>query len=589
MRLLIAEDELWLRKRLVSTIDWSSYGISEVYEAEDGGEALEIALKEKPDIVITDIRMPELSGIDLMKKLNENSIFSKMIVVSGYDDFEYAQGALRMGAINYLLKPVDEEELLDSVKRCVEELKKEKNKETVFDKQSAASEMLMEHIYEDLIFETSEKRTEELLQKLSRKEIGFPFQSAAVVNMQVREHTFFVNDKVKSDMWSVYQWLRRNLQEDCYECQYLYMRGSQIVLLLFGDDLEAKFMERVENWVQLILEALQKELNISLFMAAGDVTDDFSGIHRSYEMAQKKIKEKRAEEKKILALRNQETEQELNTRFDDVYGEYDFKLLIKEIRNGDSEKAQTELQAMEQEVDAICIYPVSPTGSLAGLENAAKQGIDIYSVDLSMESKWLTGYCEANQYNIGQMVGKECAEYIRENFPDRKPKTAIIQFSALLPDTSKSRTRGFLSMTQSLIDVVQDVDAWDASTSTPIVKEVLDANPDLDMIFCANEGGTVGAVMAVQNAGLKIPVFGIDITEQLVNMMLDDDNILQALGGQDPVQLGERSMENLCRYLMGKDYESEIVIPGILLSRSRPGEARDYIETMRQILEQDKK
>ena len=178
MRLLIAEDELWLRKRLVSTIDWSSYGISEVYEAEDGGEALEIALKEKPDIVITDIRMPELSGIDLMKKLNENSIFSKMIVVSGYDDFEYAQGALRMGAINYLLKPVDEEELLDSVKRCVEELKKEKNKETVFDKQSAASEMLMEHIYEDLIFETSEKRTEELLQKLSRKEIGFPFQSA---------------------------------------------------------------------------------------------------------------------------------------------------------------------------------------------------------------------------------------------------------------------------------------------------------------------------------------------------------------------------------------------------------------------------
>ena len=149
-------------------------------------------------------------------------------------------------------------------------------------------------------------------------------------------------------MWSVYQWLRRNLQEDCYECQYLYMRGSQIVLLLFGDDPEAKFMERVENWVQLILEALQKELNISLFMAAGDVTDDFSGIHRSYEMAQKKIKEKRAEEKRILALRNQETEQELNTRFDDVYGEYDFKLLIKEIRNGDSEKAQTELQAILQ-------------------------------------------------------------------------------------------------------------------------------------------------------------------------------------------------------------------------------------------------
>ena len=58
-----------------------------------------------------------------------------MIVVSGYDDFEYAQGALRMGAINYLLKPVDEEELLDSVKRCVEELKKKIKKQCLINSQ----------------------------------------------------------------------------------------------------------------------------------------------------------------------------------------------------------------------------------------------------------------------------------------------------------------------------------------------------------------------------------------------------------------------------------------------------------------------
>lgn len=70
-------------------------------------------------------------------------------------------------------------------------------------------------------------------------------------------------------------------------------------------------------------------------------------------------------------------------------------------------------------------------------------------------------------------------------------------------------------------------------------------------------------------------------------MMLDEDNILQALGGQDPVQLGERAMENLCRYLMEEEYEAEIVIPGIFLSRKRPGEARDYIESMRQVLEQN--
>lgn len=158
---------------------------------------------------------------------------------------------------------------------------------------------------------------------------------------------------------------------------------------------------------------------------------------------------------------------------------------------------------MEQEVDAICIYPVSPTGSLAGLENAAKQGIDIYSVDLSMESKWLTGYCEANQYNIGQMVGKECAEYIRENFPDRKPKTAIIQFSALLPDTSKSRTRGFLSMTQSLIDVVQDVDTESQCIAIEM-EPVKDYRPKPGVFIQKGEELLASVIACMKKVGEKI-------------------------------------------------------------------------------------
>ena len=345
MRLLIAEDELWLRKRLVSTIDWSSYGISEVYEAEDGEEALKIALEKEPDIMITDIRMPQLSGIDLMKVLNENSIYPRTVVVSGYDDFEYAQGALRMGAVNYLLKPVEEDELLDTIKHCVKELESERQKNTTFQEQSTTSEMLMEHIYEELIFETPDKRTEELLEKLNKKGICFPFPSAAVVSIQVRKHTFFVNDKIKSDMWSVYQWLRRNLQEQCYERQYLYMREGQVVLLLFGEEKKEKFDKRIKNWIQIILEEIQKELNISLFMSLG-VAETFSEIHTSYEAALRKISEKRAEEKRILALKDQKTEQELNTRFDDIYGEYDFKTLIKEIRSGNSERAEKELRSV---------------------------------------------------------------------------------------------------------------------------------------------------------------------------------------------------------------------------------------------------
>lgn len=261
---------------------------------------------------------------------------------------------------------------------------------------------------------------------------------------------------------------------------------------------------------------------------------------------------------------------------------------VVEGQSGGELERETNLinKYVEQGVDAICIYPVSPTGSLAVLENAAKKGISVYSVDQKIDSDWFVGYCEADQYNIGQLVGNECAAYIKKNIPDRKAKVAIIEFSALIPETSESRTKGFLSVTEDLIEVVQDVDAWDADTATPIVKDVLDANPDLDILFCANEGGTVGAVMAVQNAGLDIPVFGIDITEQLINMMLDERDILQALGGQDPVQLGQKSMENLCNSLLGNEYDTAVTIPGLILSRHRPEEAKEYIEMTQEILQQ---
>lgn len=264
---------------------------------------------------------------------------------------------------------------------------------------------------------------------------------------------------------------------------------------------------------------------------------------------------------------------------------------IVEGQSGGELERETNLinKYAEQGVDAICIYPVSPTGSMAALENAAHKGIAVYSVDQKVESDWIVGYCEADQYNIGQLVGKECVNYIKKNFPNRKAKVAIIEFSALIPETSESRTKGFLSVTEDLIEVVQDVDAWDADTATPIVKDVIDANPDLDMLFCANEGGTVGAVMAVQNADLDIPVFGIDITEQLINMMLDDGNILQALGGQDPITLGQKSMENLCEHLLGNEYNDAITIPGLILSRDRPEEAEKYIEMTEEVLEQSAK
>jgi ABC-type sugar transport system substrate-binding protein len=238
-------------------------------------------------------------------------------------------------------------------------------------------------------------------------------------------------------------------------------------------------------------------------------------------------------------------------------------------------------------VNGICIFPVSLTGSVAALQNAANNGIQIYCANMNMNADWQAGYAEMDQYAIGVSVGRFCREYIKRRWPNSKPRTAIMQFKALLPEMSTQRTEGFLSQTQDLIEKVQDVDAWDADKSVNIAAEVMNAHQDdLDLIFCANEGGTVGTVMAVKNAGKQIPVFGIDASEQLSNMLLSPDNILQAVCGQDPIALGRTSMTNLCLRMMGKPYRTGVKLPGVPLTREKPDEIKAYIDNLKTFLDE---
>lgn len=118
-QLLIVDDEKSVVDSLALTIPWSDYGIEEVHMAYSAAEALEIAGHQAIDIMITDIRMPEMDGLELIERVNQLSKKMKCIILSGYDDFQYAQKALKANTFNYLLKPVIIEELIESVqKRC---------------------------------------------------------------------------------------------------------------------------------------------------------------------------------------------------------------------------------------------------------------------------------------------------------------------------------------------------------------------------------------------------------------------------------------------------------------------------------------
>ncbi|MFS0722519.1 response regulator [Paenibacillus sp. 1P07SE] len=125
MNLMIVEDEIRILNSLVHNIPWEEHDIEVVATAENGREALHLLNRRKPDIVLLDIEMPELDGLSLAERIATESPHIRMIILSGHDDFTFAQRAVGLGIKRYLLKPAGEEEILQTVLEAAREVRAE--------------------------------------------------------------------------------------------------------------------------------------------------------------------------------------------------------------------------------------------------------------------------------------------------------------------------------------------------------------------------------------------------------------------------------------------------------------------------------
>lgn len=119
-KILIADDEYWSREKLRNMIDWKSYGLTLLEPASDGEEVLARMAKERPDILITDMNMPFVSGVDLLQEIQMKYPDTIPFVISGYDDFEYVRDSFLAGSINYLVKPVNRIDLVNAVVKALD-------------------------------------------------------------------------------------------------------------------------------------------------------------------------------------------------------------------------------------------------------------------------------------------------------------------------------------------------------------------------------------------------------------------------------------------------------------------------------------
>ncbi len=236
-------------------------------------------------------------------------------------------------------------------------------------------------------------------------------------------------------------------------------------------------------------------------------------------------------------------------------------------------------------VDAIVISPLSRKASVETVKRAKARGVAVVTYNTTVDGNIADAFVECDQSDLGRQSGQAAARYIREKLGG-KAKVAILAFKSLVPEQSGARSDGFKEALKGLpgVQIVAEQDAWLAEMAVKRAGDILTANPGIDVIWAANEGGTAGAVLAVKNSGRagKVAVFGTDISEQMLGFLKSPDNILQATTAQRPYEVGVKAAETALKVIRKEPVEKKVVLPGLCLRRSEPEAIAQYEQQLKE-------
>ncbi len=140
IRIVVVEDEALVKRGLILTTDWLKFDCEVVGEASNGLEGIETIAKIKPDIVITDVRMPGLDGIEMIEQVKAEGNKPEFIIISGYSEFEYARQAVKLGVRDFLIKPIEDEDLEQALRNTCDAVRDKQRISKIQDKMNDISD-----------------------------------------------------------------------------------------------------------------------------------------------------------------------------------------------------------------------------------------------------------------------------------------------------------------------------------------------------------------------------------------------------------------------------------------------------------------
>lgn len=333
---LIVDDEKWICELIRQSVAWSDLGMIVAGLAYNGNEAMNLIEKHKAEVVITDIRMPGIDGISLIRQIREKGINTRFIIISGYQDFEYAQNAIKYNVTDYLLKPIDEDELTLTLFKIAENIRSNQQK---IERQNAL---------ETKLEETSSKLKEQFIRMFVKDgTVDSTIKSMdSMIELEFKEKLFrcviFRIDRMTGGVCEkdVEYIILKKILETVDKmmspfCSYYSFGDDNTTVFVFNFDRDAEIKKHLKDCFIDLKLTVNTYRDYVLTMGVGNTVNTFEKIHHSYANADIAVKYR------LVAGQNRMIESELlkldNSAAKDFLTPALRRKLINLIQTGDKE------------------------------------------------------------------------------------------------------------------------------------------------------------------------------------------------------------------------------------------------------------
>lgn len=280
---IIVDDELFFRKDFIGMIDWEGNGYQVIGEAADGKDALAMIRDKKPDLVITEIRMPVLDGLALIQATEEEKLDTEFVIISRHTDFCYAQQAVRLGVLDYVLKPIDEDDFVYALVKLHDKL--ERKKQLQVRKRMLKNQKQIETLIRGESGGTSNE--ESIVLEMAIGSEAFTYTLIELNNVHPwSERKFPLKEEIRADIQDAIQRIVPRATEP-----FIYEHGRTYGLIVPSMYL-AGVGGSIKTFMELLLMRLEDRYGLPYRAYAGTTVKQLDKIKESYASAKKAITSK---------------------------------------------------------------------------------------------------------------------------------------------------------------------------------------------------------------------------------------------------------------------------------------------------------